>query len=58
MRSVAMEAGLCRSTRARGTARPELFWENGDAGKSNMTDAYGGGKTVPLCHKETVSGDA
>ena len=39
-------------------ARPEVFWENADAGKSNMTDACGGGKTVPLCHKGTVSGDA
>ena len=31
---------------------------NGDAGKSNMTGAGGGGKTVPLCHKEPISGDA
>jgi hypothetical protein len=36
----------------------ERFPERGEAGKCNMADARRGGKTVPLCHKEPVSGDA
>src|SRR5258708_6164548 len=58
MRRVAIDAGLCRSALPRGTARTEAFRERGEAGKSHMAGPCGGGKTVSLCHQETVRGDA
>jgi hypothetical protein len=55
IRSVAIECGLWRSGRTR-AARLEVAGDRGER-KFKIVDSGRGGKTVPLSHKEPVSGD-
>lgn len=56
-RSVAMDQGLCRSTRTGRTPRTELGRHCGD-GQVKLTGASGGGKTAPFGHQEPIGCDA